>query len=237
MILVAGVALALLVLALVRAGHGTTSEQIVRQVASQSDPRIIAAAADVLEARGMRLTAEALRARAQHLRSSSTTAGEPSDAVRSPLPQVSDAAWRRFVRAIRGRSLVARSPSGRLGLFSIHLRRLAELGYLRRVHRAPAGALAAEWVEPLSEAAFLSSPRLQYAALVESMCALARDIAGRHPSPIGRLVDGRRASLSGLLAVAHRLGIGGLERWLASGAERARQRIATAAFKRANGIY
>jgi hypothetical protein len=76
MIALAGVALALLVLALVSRGQGSTSEQIVRGIAAEKDPRVVAAAAQVLEARGMKLTAEALRARAQALSSGATTAGE-----------------------------------------------------------------------------------------------------------------------------------------------------------------
>jgi hypothetical protein len=235
MIAVAGLALALLVLALVSRGHGSTSEQIVRGVAAEKDPRVVAAAAEVLEARGMKLTAEALRARAQALSSGAVT-GEGNAPIESPAQQVPTQAWTRFVRTLGGTPLDFRSPSGRLGLFSIHLHRLAELGHVRDLHRITSGALAADWVEPEAEAAFLASPRLQYEVLVESLSGLADEIAGR-PFPIGRHVDGRRTSLSGLLAVAHRLGIAGLERWVASGPERARQRIATAMFERANGIF
>ena len=237
MIVVAGFALALLVIALVGTGQSSTSEQIVKRVASERDPRVVAAAAQVLDQRGMKLTAEALRARARDLSTGANTAGEVATPPGSPLPGISADAWRRFVQALKGTSLGARSVSGRLGLFSIHLRRLAELGYVQAVHRTPAGMLAAEWVEPLTEAAFLSNLRLQYGAFVESVSGLAEEIARRYTSAVGRLVDGRPASLSGLLAVAHRLGIGGLEAWLASESERARQRIATTAFERANGIF
>jgi hypothetical protein len=237
MIVVAGVALALLVLALAGAGQGPTSEQIVTRMVSEKDPRIVAAAAQVLEGRGMTLTAEALRARARDLSGGAISGGETASGWRPAPEEVAPGAWRRFVRVLKAGSLGARSPSGRLGLFSIHLHRLAELGYVRRVRRTAAGTLEAEWLEPLTEAAFLSNPRLQYQALTESMAGLTEEIARRYPSAVGRLVDGRPASLSGLLAVAHRLGLSGLARWLGSSGERARQRIASAAFERANGIF
>jgi hypothetical protein len=237
MIAVAGVAFALLVLALLGKGHGATNEQIVGRLASEKDPRVVAAAADVLEGRGMKLTAQALRARVGDLVSGASTGSNEGPDPHRPPTSVSAEAWTRFVGALQTAPLAARSPSGRLGLFATHLRRLEQLGYVRGIGRARDGALTAFWVPPLTEETFLSDPRLQYTALAASMADLSETILRRYGSAVGRAVDGRPATLSGLLAVAHRVGIPGLVSWLGSSVERAHQRIATAAFGRANGIF
>lgn len=235
MIFLAAVALALVVIALL--GRGVSSEQIVTRLSRERDPRVVAAAAAVLESRGMRLTAEALRARAQGVAGGATTSGESAAPLRAPLAGVSDEAWMRFVRALAGPRGDACTPGGRLGRFGMHLRRLEELRVVRNVRKGEDGALVAEWAPPLTQEVFLRDPRVQYRALVASMKGLrgALDSDGTRLS--GRTVDGQPASLSGLLAVAHRLGMAGLGAWLESAAERQRQRIATELFRRTNGLF
>src|SRR5438477_8188016 len=120
MIVVAGVALALLVLALMGKGHGVTNEQIVGRIAAEKDPRVVAAAADVLDGRGMKLTAAALRARVGDLVSGATTVDESAADPRSPLESVSAKAWARFVGVLQTAPISARHASGRLGFFEMH---------------------------------------------------------------------------------------------------------------------
>lgn len=244
MILVAGVALALLVIVLLRSG--ASNEHIITRLGTERDPRVITAAADVLEARGMRLTAEVLRARARSLggaggqRKPPTTAkasGESSPVLASPFTEATDAVWTTFVRALAGPAQSTRTDAGRLGRFAIHLRRMAELRCVRDVRRADDGRVIADWVRPLTEETFLADPRLQYRALVMSLRGLRRDLLARQVPVIGQRIDGQRATVSGLLAVAHRLGIVGLEAWLEAPAVRQRQRVASSLFERVNGLF
>jgi hypothetical protein len=240
MILVAGVALALLVIVLLRSG--TSNEQIVARLGTQKDPRVVAAAAEVLEARGMKLTAEVLRARARSLggagaKTSATSSGEGGPVLRSPFPEASDAAWTEFVQTLAGPVADARTAAGRLGRFGMHLRRLEDLRCVRGVERAEDGRVVARWVPPLTEEMFLADPRLQYRALTLSLRGLRSLVLGSEPPLVGRLVGRTRATLSGLLAVAHRLGFSGLVAWVESPITRERQRVATSMFERANGRF
>lgn len=240
MILVAGLALALVILALAGMNQGSTSEQIVARLASEKDPRIVTAAAQVLDGRGMKLTAEVLRARARDLAAAPPATGAgvsgTTEQAEPAIPVAASDTWARFERALTCAPPGARSPSGRLGMLAIHLRRLQELGYVGRIAGTSA-ALTADWTPPLREVEFLADPSVQRRVLAESTAAFVEAIARRHPFAIGQMIDGRPASLSGLLAVAHRLGIAGLTQWLCSENERRRQRIATASFGRANGIF
>lgn len=236
MIVVAGLALALVVLALVGAGRDVPSEQIVVRLARERDPRVLAAAAEVLASRGMTRTAEALRARARALPGTATTAGEGVTLVSSPLADVPAKAWTAFVRAMAIEAPDARSASGRLGMFGTNLRLLEQLGCVTSVRRAADGRVEADWIRPRSEAAFLASAPLQYRVFAKNVQVLRQALARRYGT-LGLEFGSHRASLSGLIAVAQRLGVAGLERWLASASERQRQRAATARFVATNGLF
>lgn len=236
MIVVAGLALALVVLALMGASRDVPSEQIVLRLARERDPRVIAAAADVLAGRGMTRTAEALRARAQAMPGTATTAGEEMAVVHSPLAGVSAKAWTAFVRAMGTDAPDARSAGGRLGIFGTHLRLLEQLGCVTSIRPAAGGGIEANWIRPRSEAAFLASAPVQYRVFARN-AQMLRDALARRYGNAGIDFGSHRASMSGLIAVAQRLGIAGLERWLASASERQRQRAATARFVATNGLF
>lgn len=244
MILFAGIALAVVIVALLRGG--LSNEEIVSRLSRQSDPRIVAAAAQVLAGRGMSLTAEALRMRAQSLAAgtSPTKAAlsglAAASTLRSPFIAASDEAWTKFVRLLAVQEPTARSPSGRLGRFETHLRRLADIDWVRGLRRSDDGHVHALWVAPMTEARFLADSWVQYRALVATLKHARRQLIDQGIAvAAGASVNkGPSAvSLSGVLAVAHRLGAEGTVRWLRSPTERAHQRIATALYRTANGLF
>lgn len=245
MIFFAGIALAVVIVALLR--RGQSNEEIVSRLSRQTDPRVVAIAAKLLSARGMRLTAEVLEQRARSL-AATTTAGETvaigdgreATTLRSPFIAASDQAWTEFVRVLAVQDPTARSPGGRLGRFDMHLRLLAEVGWVRGIHRGADGSLEASWVEPMTEARFLNDPWVQYRALVCTLKHARLTLVDRGVAvATSDANNGEKSqiSLSGILAVAHRLGADGAVKWLRSPTERARQRMATALFKSANGLF
>jgi hypothetical protein len=156
---------------------------------------------------------------------------------RSPLPGVPGAAWGRFVRimVIAPREHVG--PRGRLGYFGLDARRLADVGFMRGAHKATVGGedgvWTGQWVAPLSLEGYLESAPAQYEALARSMRGLAPAVG----SMVGKLVDGERASLSGLLAVGHLAGSAGARSWVADPSVRAKFKKTTDNFHRANNIF
>ena len=155
----------------------------------------------------------------------------------SPLPGVPLASWERFVSimVVAPKKLV--TPRGRMGYFGLDARRLADVGFMREPRKVvvggETGVWSGTWVPPLSEGAFLGSAPAQYEALARSM----RGLAGKVAPMVGTKVDGRAASLSGLLGVAHLAGSGGAVSWARDPATRARFQATTANFERANGLF
>ncbi len=152
-------------------------------------------------------------------------------ALTSPLPGIADAAWTRFVRACAQSALGAVTDSNALGMFEMMPRRLADFGFVENLKRvkAPSGRMVwvGDFVAPLTCEAFLHSPKAQYNAFTSSMA----DYAAR----IWRGVVEKPAdvSLSGALALLHRLGPQGLESW-----QKGKRFEATrVVFERAQGIF
>lgn len=159
---------------------------------------------------------------------------------RSPLPEVSDDAWTRYVRLMATGRPNSVSPGGHLGVFGLGLRRLEDLGLVRnsrKVERDGRQVWEADWVSPHTLEGFLSDATLQYRAFVKHTLDHRRRILERHAQAIGQSYAAKAATLSGLLAVAHQAGLQGLARWLENEGDRQRFPNTTAAFIRAAGIF
>lgn len=156
---------------------------------------------------------------------------------RSPLPGVPIAAWRRFVAVMVVRPRGDVGPRGRLGYFGLDARRLADVGFMRGAHKErvgdEVGTWVGEWVAPLTHESFLASAGAQHEALARSM----RKMLPRALPHVGRAIDGRRATLSGLLAAGHLAGEEGLGSWATDPSVRRKFRATTANFERANGMF
>lgn len=155
----------------------------------------------------------------------------------SPLPGVPARAWVRFVRVMVVAPRAHRSPRGRLGMFGMDARRLADVSFMRSPRKVRLGGedgvWAGEWVSPLTEGDFLASEAAQHEAFARS----ARRLAERAAPHVGKVIGGRRASLSGLIAAGHLAGEEGLAGWVADPSVRRKFEATTRNFERANGIF
>lgn len=155
----------------------------------------------------------------------------------SPLLGVPALSWSRFVTIMAVSPKNRVSPRGRMGLFGMDGRRLADVGFMRSPRKvtigAETGVWSGEWVAPLTEKKFLESPGAQYEALSRSVRKMAPKVA-KH---VGANVDGKKVSLSGLLAVGHLAGEAGVASWVADPAVRQKFGQTTRNFERANGLF
>lgn len=215
----------------------TASADELRQVADQAEEYGQARLAKVL-----RTEADVIEA-AERFAAGERLAHEDIVRYVSPIAGVEDAAWTAYVK----RSRVARprtvSPSYRLGVYALTTRELNDVAMMDRAHKGPHPETGrtvwlGTWPEGRSLEQFLSSPTLQYGALAELAKLHATAIQSRQASAIGREIEKQKATLSGLLAVALRAGVGGgFASWLESAQDRAGHPDTTAAFVRLNGIF
>jgi hypothetical protein len=155
----------------------------------------------------------------------------------SPISGIAAEPWAAFVSsmAVADKHHVGRK--GKLGAFQMDARRLADVGAMTRAwkgQRGPeVGAWMGEWVSGLTEEIFLGNLPVQYAVFSRSMRAAAPKV-----SPlVGKVVDGKVASLSGLLGVSHVAGERGVEGFVRDAAVRARFPSTATVFSRTNGIF
>ena len=95
------------------------------------------------------------------------------------------------------------------------------------------GAWLGQWCQGLTEEKFLGNLPVQYAVFVRSMRAAAPKV-----SPlVGKVVDGKIATLSGLLGVSHVAGERGVEGFVTDPQVRTRFPSTVAVWTRTNGIF
>jgi hypothetical protein len=166
-----------------------------------------------------------------------TKGGKGKTPTVSPLSGVEPVPWERFIAkmAVTDKRHVGRK--GKLGAFQMDARRLADVGAMRRAWKGPrgeeVGAWVGEWAPGLTEDGFLGSIPLQYAVFIRSMRATAPKV-----SPlVGKVVDGKVATLSGLLGVSHVAGERGVEGFVKDASIRTRFPSTVEMFSRTNGIF
>ena len=211
----------------------------VRQSMDLEDATEIARRADVLEGMGYERTATHLREQAARVRGVPRRRATPM-LFRSPLPEASDEQWARFVRLMQVGDVAAVTPTGQVGIFQTRLKRLEDLGLVSDVRRLPHAGAAPSWTAtfrpPLTLARLLSDPLLQYRIFVVSMKRYRDEVLARHRDAIGKEIEGKPATLSGLMAVSQHAGPA-LGSWLASEADRKRFKQTTAAYGRTTGVF
>ena len=144
---------------------------------------------------------------------------------RSPIPEASDEQWARFVRLMQTGDVAAVTPTGQVGIFQTRLKRLRGPGpRARRPARSDedgAPSWTATFRPPLTLARLLADPLLQYRIFVASMKRYRDEVLARHRDAIGKEIEGKPATLSGLMAVSQHAGPA-LASWLANEADRRR---------------
>lgn len=209
----------------------------VKQSMDLEDAAEIARRADVLEGMGYERTAGHLRGYAARLRTGK--ARRPGLVFKSPIPEASDEQWARFVRLMQTGDVAAVTPTGQVGVFQTRLKRLEDLGLVRdvrRVRRDGSPSWTATFRPPLTLARLLSDPLLQYRIFAVSMKRYRDEVLAGHREAIGKEIEGKPATLSGLMAVSQHAGPA-LGSWLANEADRRRFKQTTAAYGRTTGVF
>lgn len=153
-------------------------------------------------------------------------------------PPAAEEQWLAFVKAMSNGDPTAVGEAPHLGMFEMSVRRLCDLGYMRdpkRYRRGTKLVWSATWVNPHSLKLFLTSPKTQYQAFLRSIVQYAASPA--LPALAGCSVDGQKATLSGILAVAHKAGENGALSWFMDSKDREKFVLTTQAFASANGIF
>lgn len=165
--------------------------------------------------------------------------GSKDNLIKSPWNDISDAAWTRFCRVIaNGHEPASISPKGFYGIFQLGVRRLCDLGVLRNPRSSTENGKRVwrgTWLVPQDK--FLSDPALQYKLFSKSMELFRNIISEKYAQVIGLDIEGKPATLSGLLALAHTAGSEGMYKWLMNGDIRNKFKWVTEAYNKANGIF
>lgn len=173
--------------------------------------------------------------------SAATPAALPKPAatvIPSPWSDVTGAAWTKFVKVIAGnRPFSYASTNNFFGAFGFGVRRLCDIGIMKDPKKSSPTVWTGTWVTP--KATFLGSPTVQYNALAKSMVSYRTAVIGKTDvkKVIGTTIEGKKATLSGLLAVAHMAGGNGMVSWLADPTARQKRTYVTTAYKNATGIF
>jgi hypothetical protein len=155
----------------------------------------------------------------------------------SPLRGVILLRWTRFVTTMARSPANYSSPRGRHGMFGMDMRRLSDVGFVKKPRKAEingeCGVWTGEWTPPLSTKVYLASKPVQYESFKRSMIRLAP----KAQKYVGTKVDGAVCSLSGLLGVGHHAGESGIESWVKNPETRKKFSATTQTFNLVNGIF
>lgn len=152
----------------------------------------------------------------------------------SPIQGVSDDAWTGFVRKMKVGNPEDIDDKGNVGMFGMTVRRLTDLGIFKDPKKV-GGVWNANWQVPKQQ--LLSSPNLQYKLFEKSMLGHVGFIKNKLDKGIGIQIQGKKSTLSGLLAVAHRAGAEGMKNWVSSPEQQAKFPGTTALYLSMNGIF
>lgn len=210
----------------------------VRKIVAKGDPRKVAAAALEAQKAGNKPLAVALAVKAKAM----AKAAAPASSYASPWANVPSDAWNAWVHAVRASNPKTITPANYLGLFTMGMRRLVDLGLAtnpRQDVRDGRKIWVADWIPALQPGPdkFLADADLQYRTFVRAVNADFAQIRQTMPEAVGSDVDGIKATASGLLAVTKQAGVEGLRKWLADPKVRQQHATTTAAFKRLNGVF
>jgi hypothetical protein len=145
--------------------------------------------------------------------------------------------WTKFLYSIVRD--VSDVTNGHVGYFYFSWTRLVALKLATNL-RKEGKSWAADIVPPPTLAEFLASSKLQYEAFVKSMLDYLPTLTSPRYQLIidsGTQINGKRVTLSGLLALAHAAGIDGLKSWLANPDDRAKHPNTTAVYMKSTGIF
>lgn len=204
-------------------------------------------AADRAEAAGHRSLALALRNESAVLAAAEKFAAELGHDVpaepqcfTSLLDGVTDEQWTKYVKQSRTHRPNSVSDNFKLGVYQLSARDLADAEFMvsaKKVDEEGHSVWIGEWAPGYSLEDFLASSELQYEAFLALSRLHASRIAKKYSKVIGTTIESKSVTLSGLMAVAKKAGLGGLESWLKSAKERSKFRDTTERYLKFNGMF
>jgi hypothetical protein len=160
---------------------------------------------------------------------------------KSPFSTISAYRWTKFVRTMAHEQSERKNHPSQLGIFLFSVPRLAELGIVtnpQKLEKDGHKVWTAEWKKPLTEELFLSRPNVQYKVFVQSVKQLFPILSGeKFSSFMGRGAEGKKVTLSGMVALAHRAGVKGAYGWLSRPEQRSKFPHTTQAFLSSTGVF
>jgi hypothetical protein len=228
----------------------TTKETVIH--AGKTVPQEVADTVDLLAAK--KATADAVESaaalaeaagfpeQAAALHKAASNLPQVQKKLESPLPNVNDATWGKFAGKMKQGELGTVTAAAHLGLFLISFRRLKDLGLVENVRKVkfvtPTSgkdnmAYVGDFIAPLTREKFLSDAAIQYATFVKNIKNYYAKILTSHAKEIGKEHDGKKATLSGLLAVAVAAGSSGMADWLKGN----KMPYTSKFYQRVNGIF
>jgi hypothetical protein len=149
----------------------------------------------------------------------------------SPHPSISHATWRAFIKACRLRRWNYSDYMGEhLGAFSLSLQMLLSLGFIESIRRSTTGWVV-DWNFPYTQTAFLERPALQIAAFTRQAMEHISLLNKERSHLIGASIDGRKATLSGLVAILSLMNVSHLKPNMSLNGDVSR------IYRRTNGLF
>jgi hypothetical protein len=217
--------------------------RFVKQTMALTNPQEVACRAKRLS-KSHPQTAQIIMRRARELQASETAAKSPNElyqALKRSEPQaVFNLRWTKFLLAMVRE--VSDVSNGHVGYFYFAWPRLVYLKLatnLRKEENDKGRKIwTADLLSPPTIEEFLESSKLQYAAFSKSILDyLPTILRPQFTAFVGKDIEGKRVSISGLLAVAHVAGIEGLKSWLSNPEDREKYPNTTGAFLKATEIF
>jgi len=202
------------------------------------DEQLIVEAALFADREKMPAVAQAIRKRLIGL-----NVENPNYVHTSPFPSIAnDVQWTKFVNCSKAATPHAVTAAFHFGYFLFGVRRLVDLQIMRNPKQITfqgKRVWSGEWIPPWTLKRFLADTAEQYRVLTASVMDYAKRI-GVNPilrASLGKIIDGRTVTLSGLLSVCHRAGFAGAQSWVRNAKDRAKFTATSEGFAKCNGIF
>jgi hypothetical protein len=161
---------------------------------------------------------------------------------KSPFPNVSPEQWTKFANLSRAANPHSVTKDFHIGLFQFGARRLCDLKVMKNCRQETyqgKKVWTADWTPPWNLQKFLADTAYQYQLFANSNLDYGKKIAITPvlASMVGKEIDGKKVTLSGLLAVTRRAGFSGMQSWLKLPKDRRKFSTTTAEFNKLNGIF
>jgi len=175
--------------------------------------------------------------------------------IGNPLPviekivghEISNEDWQKWLLVVSPGKADTVTANYNLGVFLLSMRQLQEQGLVKDVKQGDykgRKVWLGTWVKPFSLDWFLGNERAQYVVFARELQKQAKYIASnpdyQEAMKTGKMLEGtegKGVTLSGLLTVARKAGLGGLASWFAKPEDRAAHKDTTDLFNQANGIF